>query len=91
MKYGITYDKAALSKNLIIMVIIGATIGAFISILMMMITGIKRHEVRQIIIGTLIGGASILGIYGMMMYLPLQLNIALSAIILVIALSILWK
>ena len=90
MKYGITYDKAALSKNLIIMVIIGATIGAFISILMMMITGIKRHEVRQIIIGTLIGGASILGIYGMMMYLPLQLNIALSAIILVIALSILW-
>lgn len=90
MKYGITYDKAALSKNLVTMVIIGATIGAFLSILIIIITGIKRNEVKQIIIGTFIGGVSTLGIYGMMMYLPLQLNLALSGIMLILAVTILW-
>ena len=90
MKYGITYDKAVISKNLVTLVAIGSAIGAFLSILMIIIGGIKRNEIRQIIIGALIGAASILGIYGMIMYMPLQLNIALSGIILMIALSILW-
>jgi serine/threonine protein kinase len=90
MKYGIPYDKATISKNLVTLVTIGAVIGAFLGLVIVIITNLKRNEIKRIIIGALIGAASMIGIYGMMMYIPSQLNITLSGIILVITLSIIW-